>query len=102
MSSDFSDQETTWTRGKIKSLRLRLGWSQADLARRLNCSSTDIELWESGSAVPTSDFANELFLVGKQADTCSREVHRSPQVETLCEQKALAQIEFSEIKEEIE
>lgn len=102
MPSNISDLETSWTKNTIKSLRLRLGWSQSDLARRLNCSLTEVGHWESGITTPPSKFINELFLVSKQAEACSHEVHCSPRAETLCDQKALGQIEFSEIKEEIE
>lgn len=101
-SSNSMEPSGSWSKDAIKSLRLRLGWSQADLARRLSCASTDVELWENGSRSPAAQFMNELFLISKQADVCSHEVAASPRAETLCDQKALGQIEFSEIKEEIE
>src|SRR3989344_6522955 len=85
VSSNITDLETSWPKAKIKSLRLRLGWSQADLARRLNCASTEVESWESGARSPSSHTLNELFLVAKQADACSHEVHCSPRAETLCD-----------------
>lgn len=102
MASFISDVGSTWNKDAIKSLRLRLGWSQTDLARRLNCEATEVELWERGVNLPSPHFLNELFLIAKQADACSREVHVSPLAESLCDQQALGQIEFSEIKEEIE
>lgn len=102
MASNTTDVGSTWNKDAIKALRLRLGWSQADMARRLSCTSTEVELWENGSNAPAMNFQNELFLVAKLADACSHEVHASPLAETLCDQQALGQIEFSEIKEEIE
>ncbi len=102
MSSNSTDVIGAWNKDTIKSLRLRLGWSQGDLARRLSCSSTEVEKWENGSKIPAMNFLNELFLVEKQAEACSYEVHALPLAETLCDQKALGQIEFSEIKEDIE
>lgn len=102
MASNTTDVGSAWNKDAIKSLRLRLGWSQADLARRLSCASTEVELWENGSNAPALHFLNELFLIAKLADACSHEVHASPLAETLCDQQALGQIEFSEIKEEIE
>ncbi len=102
MASNTADASITLHKDAIKSLRLRLGWSQADLARRLSCASTEIELWENGSGSPAAKFLSELFLIEKQADACSHEVHALPLAETLCDQKALGQIEFSEIKEDIE
>ena len=91
-----------WTKQNIKSLRMRLGWSQADLARRLNCSSADVDLWETGEILPNPRVANELILIAKHADACSDEIHTSPLAESLCDRKALVQIGFAEIKEEIE
>lgn len=102
MGSNTADVVSTWNKDAIRSLRLRLGWSQGDLARRLSCASTEVELWENGSNTPALNFLNELFLIAKLADACREEVQASPLAETLCDQQALGQIEFSEIKEEIE
>ncbi|MGZ3743285.1 MAG: helix-turn-helix domain-containing protein [Pseudobdellovibrionaceae bacterium] len=102
MALNSMDVLRSLNKGTIKSLRLRLGWSQADLARRLKCTSAQVESWENGSESPTSHFLNEMFLLVKQADTCRHEVQASPLAENMCDKHALAQIEFSEIKEEIE
>jgi DNA-binding transcriptional regulator YiaG len=91
-----------WTKESIKSLRQRLGWSQAELSRRLRCSSAEVLLWEAGEATPPRNLSNELLLLSKQAEACSQEVQSAPLAEKICDQKALGQIEFSEIKEEIE
>lgn len=102
MTSNSTEQTGSWNKEEIKSLRLRLGWSQADLARRLSCASTDVEAWEKGEITPAAGVINAMFLLVKQADVCSHEVHVSPLAESHCDQHALAQVEFSEIKEEIE
>ncbi len=102
MVSNTTDIISPLNKDTIKSLRLRLGWSQADFARRLNCAITEVMYWENGSQTPTSHFLNEMFLLVKQADACSYEVHAAPLAENICEKQALGQIEFSEIKEEIE
>jgi ribosome-binding protein aMBF1 (putative translation factor) len=96
----MADMIVEWTKESIKSLRLRLGWSQADLARRLNCASSEVDHWESGDGFPTPRLANELILISKHAEACSEEVHSSPIAETMCDRRALGQIEFSEIIEE--
>lgn len=102
MSTNMTELSQEWSKETIKSLRLRLGWSQSDLARRLNCASTEVDSWEKGVRAPGSAALNELFLVLKQADACSEEIHNSPLAETLCDEQALGQIQFSDIKEEIE
>lgn len=91
-----------WTKQSIRCLRLRLGWSQADLARRLSCASTEVDLWECGEMTPNPRIANELIRIAKQADACSNEVHSSPIAESICDRKALGQIGFSDVKEDIE
>jgi ribosome-binding protein aMBF1 (putative translation factor) len=102
MASNNMDVISSLNKDTIKALRMRLGWSQADLARRLKCTSKEVERWENGDQTPSSHFLNEMFLLVKQADACSHEVHASPLAENMCDKHALAQIEFSEIKEEIE
>lgn len=102
MTTSTMDLTGKWSKETIKSLRLRLGWSQGDLARRLGCASTDVDSWEKGVMTPSPEFLNGMFLIAKQADVCSHEVQFSPLAENHCDQHALAQIEFSEIKEEIE
>ncbi|MBK9323888.1 MAG: XRE family transcriptional regulator [Bdellovibrionaceae bacterium] len=98
----MTDMMNEWSKQSIRSLRLRLGWSQADLARRLSCACTDVDAWESGDILPNPLIANELIMIAKQAEACSEEIHASPLVETLCEKRALGQIDFSEFEEEIE
>lgn len=93
---------TKWTKESIKSLRQRLGWSQAELSRRLQCASSEIDQWETGKSTPSTKLSSELLLLSKQAEACSHEVRTAPIAENICDQKALGQIEFSEIKEEIE
>jgi DNA-binding transcriptional regulator YiaG len=97
-----SKAATLWTKESIKSLRQRLGWSQAELSRRLKCNSSEVDLWEAGKSDPPSKLCNELMLLSKQAEACSEEVQTAPLAENICDKKALGQIEFSEIKEEIE
>lgn len=96
------DVLSSLNKSSIKALRLRLGWSQADLARRLKCTSAQVESWEKGIETPTSHYLNEMFLLVKQADTCRHEVQASPRAENMCDKHALGQIQFSQIKEEIE
>ncbi|HEY8270837.1 MAG TPA: helix-turn-helix transcriptional regulator [Pseudobdellovibrionaceae bacterium] len=102
MALNSMDVVSSLNKSTIRSLRLRLGWSQADLARRLKCTSAQVKSWEHGTETPTSHYLNEMFLLVKQADTCSHEIHACPLAENMCDRHALGQIEFSQIKEEIE
>jgi transcriptional regulator with XRE-family HTH domain len=78
----------------IKSLRLRLGWSQAELARRLNCSSAEIEEFESGFKTPDKEKMGQLVLLLSHADATSFEMQSTPKAENFCERRHLGQIDI--------
>ena len=44
----------------IKTLRLARGWTQADLARRLNITRNGVNSWEQGLSMPSPAFLVEL------------------------------------------
>ncbi len=48
---------------KIKSLRNARGWSQAELARRLNITRNGVNSWEQGLSTPSPAFLVELARV---------------------------------------
>jgi Zn-dependent peptidase ImmA (M78 family)/DNA-binding XRE family transcriptional regulator len=48
-------ETTTWVASRLREARDQLGWSQAELAQRLNCTQTAISLWESGKRTPGLD-----------------------------------------------
>lgn len=93
-----------WNKENIRALRLRLGWSRSDMARRLKCELTDIVAWEDGSAelLFTPQIKGELALIYRQADECSDEVRFTPACENECDKNALSQIDFSRVKAELE
>lgn len=54
-----------WLPNEIKALRLRLGWTQAELGRRLGFAQNVIESWESASSkIPETVFADLAALEG--------------------------------------
>ena len=78
----------------IKSLRLRLGWTQADLARRLNCQSSEVQSWETGQAIPNAEVTSRLELLVSHAETCAQELQSVPKAENFCERRRLGQIDI--------
>ncbi|MBL7671908.1 MAG: XRE family transcriptional regulator [Bdellovibrionaceae bacterium] len=91
-----------WSKENIRTLRLRLGWSQCDLARRLHTETNTIDLWEVGSDEPEPQFQEELELLFRQASVCSAETQSLPGAELACESSALDQIDFSCVKENLQ
>jgi phage repressor protein C with HTH and peptisase S24 domain len=57
---------TEWAE-QIRSLRQKLGISQGELARKLDCSAMTVSRWENGQLAPTARYYVELGkLAGKQ------------------------------------
>ena len=57
---------TEWAE-QIRNLRQKLGISQGELARKLDCSAMTVSRWENGLLAPTSRYYIELGkLAGKQ------------------------------------
>ena len=83
----------------VKSLRLRLGWTQSDLSRRLGCKILEISQWETGMAIPNSDQAGLLQLLFSQAEACNLDTHAAPRAEVFCQQKDLGQIYWKGLPE---
>lgn len=69
-----------WTGEKIKELRLRLGWSQAEFARRLGCRQQTVSEWETNIYQPQNAYSQLLdrffdeLLNDENAKTADREI----------------------------
>lgn len=96
------DNGLEWNPISIRSLRLRLGWTQADLARRLQCSSTEINEWEQGSTLIEGHFKGKLEIIFRQAEACCDELQNIPRAEAELSKNFLEQIPFSNLKDQIE
>lgn len=57
-----------WSNTQIRSLRLRLGWSQAEFARRLSLGISDISFLEQGLVVPNPSLSGELDIIMRQVE----------------------------------
>jgi ribosome-binding protein aMBF1 (putative translation factor) len=88
-----------WNSDKIKSLRLRLGWSSSDLARRLNCESAIIYAYEAGKENPSGAVEAELNLLLKQADSAADEVSNQALAEAFLEETEQIQCELTSVKD---
>lgn len=76
----------------VKSLRLRLGWTQSDLSRRLGCEASEISHWESGLSVPSANYIGTLQLLFSQAEACALDLQTLPRAEIFCDQQHVEQI----------
>lgn len=98
------ENSNEWNKDSLRALRLRLGWSRSDMARRLKCELTDIESWEEGQGelLFNPHIKGELALIHRQADACSDEVRFTPACENECDKRALDQVDFSRVKVDLE
>lgn len=87
-----------WDSHKIRSLRRRLGWSQSDLARRLNIESASVLTWESGETKPKRAEAQLLELLFNQAELSSLEISQSTQVELTMHQRELESLSVQSLE----
>ncbi len=91
------EKNPLWKSGNLKELRLRLGLSQCDLARKLATSTETIRHWEDGKETIASECMVQLEILRNQADMCSNEILSQPRAEMELEAKDLNQIESSTI-----
>lgn len=83
---------TCLTGSEIRQLRQRLGWSLAEMARQMGCSTALITNWESGASVPEAESLNQLRFLQGHVDTVSEQVRRGPEAEFYMESERLSQL----------
>ncbi len=88
-----------WTSAEIRQLRLRLGWSQAELARHLGCRQQTVSEWETDSYVPQNAYSKLLDLLHEHSQVHSDQVSRRPVAEAVMKQVGFSQITGDEISE---
>jgi transcriptional regulator with XRE-family HTH domain len=88
----------TWDAEKIRGLRLRMGWSQTDLARRLQTESKTVIEWEIGLVEPAVEFTQELDLLFKQADSSADQLSCDSLCEIEFEESDATQIDTTSIR----
>ncbi|MBX3021549.1 MAG: helix-turn-helix domain-containing protein [Bdellovibrionales bacterium] len=76
----------------IRTLRQRLGWSVAEMARRMGCSTDLVTKWESGALVPEPESLNQLRYLRDHADGNSERTLQKPVAEVRMEAGRLSQL----------
>ncbi len=91
----------SWTPEKIKQLRRRMGWSQADLAQKLTLDCKTIQKWEEGALCPLDFQLDGLQFISMQADQSAEDLSHSAKAEIQMEQLHVDQVEFQNFDKEI-
>ena len=81
-----------WDQSDIRSLRLRLGWAQSDLARRLGCPVSMVHLWELGEGPPEKQYVDRLEYLKQFVDEASDQVSRQSRAESAIKSMGREQI----------
>ncbi len=76
----------------IRTLRQRLGWSLAEMARQMGCSTDLISKWECGSLHPDSDALNQLTYLQNYVEVYSEQIAQKPLAELEMETRRVAQL----------
>lgn len=98
ISKHINTLQMTWDSDKIRDLRLRLGFSTADMARRLQTDSLEIRSWEIGIKIPAEFQLSQLDLLQKQAEASADEMAFNVLAEQFQDGDELDQIDLTSVK----
>lgn len=87
----------SFTGSEIKKLRQRLGWSAAEMARRLGCDTDLLNSWECGSSRPDNDALNQMHALHQHAEAASDKTAQTPQLEKETESRHLSQLNLHDL-----
>lgn len=87
----------SWSGEKIQQLRLGLGWSAADFARRLGVSSDSVINWECGVTAPTPDDLRQIERLAFYLDSYSSVLERASSSEALLATHNYEQVHRSDL-----
>jgi transcriptional regulator with XRE-family HTH domain len=77
---------------EVKTLRLRLGWSLAEMARQMGCSVDIVFSWESGKQTPDNECLNQMRYLQTYADSYNDRIAQLPLAEREMEDRMLSQL----------
>ena len=87
---------------EIRILRQRLGWSLAEMARRMGCKADLIQKWESESSLPDHDAMNQLQYLRNHVESYNDQIAQKPLVEKEMEERRMAQLTHRDLLKDIQ
>ena len=87
---------------QIRTLRQRLGWSLAEMARRMGCKTALIQKWEASESAPDSEAINQLRYLANHAESNSELIAQKPQCEKEMEERRMAQLTHRDLLKDIQ
>ena len=86
----------------IRNLRQRLGWSMAEMARRMGCNSTLVGQWENETQTPDHDAVNQLCVLLNHLESSSEHVAQNPLLEKELQSRGVAQLTHRDLLKDIQ
>ncbi len=74
-----------------------MGWSQSDLARRLQTDCESVKAWELGQQVPDFKASQSLGLLFQQAEVTALDILNSVQAEVHMDQFSLEIVNIKDV-----
>lgn len=87
---------------QIRTLRQRLGWSLAEMARRMSCGTDLVQKWEAGASTPDTDALNQLSYLQNHVESYSDQIAQKPQVEKEMENRRMAQLTHRDLLKDVQ
>ena len=87
-----------WSGERIRHLRRRLGWSAAELSRRLGCSLETLDAYESEQTSLDDDVIQQLELLNFHLNSYNEMLARSPEADQVLDSTGKDQIHKKDLK----
>jgi transcriptional regulator with XRE-family HTH domain len=92
----------TWNGTKVRELRLRIGWSQAELARQLGCDINLLRDWEFDEAEVPFGYSLSLSVIQHSMEANSEILGRRAVSQVVMKNLGVCQIGSHDLRLEIE
>jgi transcriptional regulator with XRE-family HTH domain len=86
----------------IRKLRQRLGWSQAEMARRMGCNSKLIQQWETEAVQPSPEDCNQLCFLNNHVEAASDQMAERPLVEKEIQSRGVGQLTHRDLLKDVQ
>jgi DNA-binding transcriptional regulator YiaG len=87
---------------EIKTIRQRLGWSMAEMARRMGCDTELVKQWEMSLILPDPDAVNQLCYLLNYVESNADQILRKPLIEREMEERRMAQLTHRDLMKDIQ
>ena len=88
------------TKAELRIIRQRLGWSTAEMARRLGEDSAHVAAIEAGERPPGPSVLNQYHFLLHGLDVDAESIRQTPHAERHLESEGLAQVTHRELLNE--